>query len=880
MNLKDYANAVRDLDSLRRVCENYGCNFNSKDQSCCPFHNEKTPSFSIKDKGDGAIWKCFGKDKTCGSGDIFNFVMKMENVPFVEAVKKVYKILGLPIALAPTKEDKLIEYLKTTKNHKGIPYDSSYFYRDEKGKPLYIKIKYKDDTGKDYRVYALFEQDDMLKVDYKGEYFKNTPKYIYNYPGVKNAIETGKNVYLVEGEKDADNLIAKGFVATTTKVGTKIDYARFKEQLKGAKIVFIGDTGEAGDEYRDLCWDEFKDNASSYKIVTLPGLKDLGDNKDVTDWLEAGHTKEELVGAIKKAKPLDLKEFGKYKYNGLYTYYIKKAKKEDEEDEVKVVYDGLLEIASSNTDIDTKEETLTLKSRMYGREAEININKGLLSKSTFAETINNRKGFIIEPKKAGVVQDYLWTHYKYLMKYNELVEKMTTNKIGWIKYDSRSTFVYPKFDLSLDGVVYHNKDNRIEDRFSIKGNVEDYFKNVLSPLLGTDIGVIGIAATIGSLLLEKLNVHESFILDIYGKNGRGKTILLFALASIFGNPRDYSQEWNSTKTAIISNASDLNNFPLMLDDTKKCANKEMIAEIVYSLSGGKDKARANQDGSSREQKTFKNLTISTGETSLLNYLEGESSGAGAYGRVISIDTDEYEIFNSKEEADKMANECKKNYGVFGYEFCKWLYELFNDADKAESVIEKYNNYRDENYEKVSHHTSIRKANHIALLQVAYDLLDDFLTSKNINLFVRPYVFSDLLETSEKLSKEQDVYLNAYEDVIEQCYMLQDRIHIASRDGSFPPPRVVGWLKDNIFYILDKELVKDILEQHGDTRDILKEWRSRGYLITDTNRLQRSARPSYKIDGKSRSVNTYAINTSFYNGSKKLEEEQVSLNIVK
>lgn len=75
-------------------------------------------------------------------------------------------------------------------------------------------------------------------------------------------------------------------------------------------------------------------------------------------------------------------------------------------------------------------------------------------------------------------------------------------------------------------------------------------------------------------------------------------------------------------------------------------------------------------------------------------------------------------------------------------------------------------------------------------------------------------------------------------------------------------------------------MNDILEQHGDTRDILKEWRSRGYLITDTNRLQRSARPSYKIDGKSRSVNTYAINTSFYNGSKKLEEEQVSLNIVK
>ena len=39
----------------------------------CPFHNEKTPSFSIKQ--DGQFFKCFG----CGeSGNVFNFIMKME----------------------------------------------------------------------------------------------------------------------------------------------------------------------------------------------------------------------------------------------------------------------------------------------------------------------------------------------------------------------------------------------------------------------------------------------------------------------------------------------------------------------------------------------------------------------------------------------------------------------------------------------------------------------------------------------------------------------------------------------------------------------------------------------------------------------------------
>ena len=48
----------------------------------CPFHNEKTPSFSVSQ--DKQIYKCFG----CGeAGNIFTFVMKTKNLPFVEAVK-------------------------------------------------------------------------------------------------------------------------------------------------------------------------------------------------------------------------------------------------------------------------------------------------------------------------------------------------------------------------------------------------------------------------------------------------------------------------------------------------------------------------------------------------------------------------------------------------------------------------------------------------------------------------------------------------------------------------------------------------------------------------------------------------------------------------
>ena len=627
---------------------------------------------------------------------------------------------------------------------------------------------------------------------------------------------------------------------------------------------------ETPDNFVDVDYEDVKD---------IPVKKETGESLvEKVEEQQVEQPKEEVEEKPKeqpKQKPSNY-SYGQYSFNGKYTYY-EKTDKDGEVVETIIIYNGSLEIVSSNTDIDTNEETLVLRSRMFGREAETSIKKGLLSKHSFAEEINNQKGFLIPPRKTVDVQDFVAIQYSYLLASNKLVEKQVTNKIGWIRYNSKNTFIYPRSEVSIDGKIYHNENTTISEKFKSKGDLKDCIDNVLYPLLTTKIGVIAISATIGSLLLEKLNAHESFILDIYGKNGKGKTILLFALGSIFGNPRNYVQEWNSTKTAIISNASDLNNFPLMLDDTKKCTNKEMIAEVVYSLSGGKDKARANQDGSSREQKTFKNITISTGETSLLNYLEGESSGAGAYGRVISIDTDQYEIFNNKQEADALINHCTKNYGYFGFEFCKWMFTFLEDKDNLASLNSKYINYMNMYCDLVEHHTSVRKAKHIALLHVACDLLIDFLKTsyKKIEIDANN-IFMDLLEVSEKNSKEQDIYLNAYEDVITQCYMLQDRFHIITRDGSIPPDRVVGWFKDNVFYILDKELVKDILEQYGDFNDILKEWKLRGYLVTDTAKLQKTSRPTYKVDGKNKPIKTYAIDTRYYSETNKIEDENFKL----
>lgn len=58
----------------------------------CPFHKEKSPSFTVSD--DKGFYHCFG----CGAhGDIFDFVMQKQNMPFMEAVELLANLLGVEV---------------------------------------------------------------------------------------------------------------------------------------------------------------------------------------------------------------------------------------------------------------------------------------------------------------------------------------------------------------------------------------------------------------------------------------------------------------------------------------------------------------------------------------------------------------------------------------------------------------------------------------------------------------------------------------------------------------------------------------------------------------------------------------------------------------
>ena len=59
---------------------------------CCPFHNEKTPSFHVLP--DRQYYHCFGCKK---GGGVINFIMEIENLSYPDAVHFLAKRVNLPV---------------------------------------------------------------------------------------------------------------------------------------------------------------------------------------------------------------------------------------------------------------------------------------------------------------------------------------------------------------------------------------------------------------------------------------------------------------------------------------------------------------------------------------------------------------------------------------------------------------------------------------------------------------------------------------------------------------------------------------------------------------------------------------------------------------
>jgi hypothetical protein len=163
---------------------------------------------------------------------------------------------------------------------------ATYDYRDEKGVLLFQVCRF---DPKDFRPRR---PDGKLTLE-------GVRRVLYRLPDVLKAVAAGATIYLVEGEKDADNLHRLGVMATTNAGGAHKWRSEYSESLRGADVVLLPDNDKAGRDHAAAVATALTGIANRIRILDIAAhWPECPAKGDISDWLAAGGTTERLAAMV------------------------------------------------------------------------------------------------------------------------------------------------------------------------------------------------------------------------------------------------------------------------------------------------------------------------------------------------------------------------------------------------------------------------------------------------------------------------------------------------------------------------------------------------------------------------------------------------------
>ena len=280
---------IKDLVSISAVADYLGL---VEEYGKRKFPGERTASIQLyKDNR----FHDFGRNV---DGDIFDLMIHVRGYTLKEAIaelKSAFNIKDSPIGKNTVKEA-WIAYLERKFNAKYIEhYD--YFLTDQSGKAVYAytKVRLQDKAGKKKVIYGRFNGDRFI-LGLQGKKAKDILAiYGSSVFAIQKAIDHQETIFYVEGEKDVNTLMKRGYTVFTC--GGSGDWKKgVSEIVRQANVIILADNDKPGEQLAYQVMQDLQLIANNVSIIKpMPEVP----KADITDYFEEGHTVEEFENLIR-----------------------------------------------------------------------------------------------------------------------------------------------------------------------------------------------------------------------------------------------------------------------------------------------------------------------------------------------------------------------------------------------------------------------------------------------------------------------------------------------------------------------------------------------------------------------------------------------------
>ncbi len=844
----------------------------------CPAHDDKTASLCVRDGDKGIVLKC---QAGCATEAVLDAMgLKMRDL---------FRERDAPDGLNVYPAKPTGPARKGGGKKPRGKFVCAYPYRDETGKVLFEACRYQCPDGS--KTFSLRQPDPSKPEGYK--YTKDGARLVlYRLPELLAAIKAGQPVFVVEGEKDCDNMAKLGHAATTNPMGAgKWLAGDYSPSLTGADVYIIPDNDDVGRSHAGQVAQSVYKLAKRVRIINLAKicaeLPPKGDISDLFKLLGRSAGEDALKRAMEAAEnytgdALAQRDAVAEYYNRVYGYCVDNGRicQETAEGPKPLANFVVLPraVVSRDDGVNVTQETVLDGWTMNGAPLpRVSVKTDQFDSMGW---VTKNWDFRANIAPGNTVKDRL--RYAISEVGRETCERVTQyTHTGWRKIGGKWAYLYEGGAIGAEGVTVslasglnlYRLDGGGAPEFD-KISYQDgalmtlNLRNVIAehicvPLLGT----VFLAPL--REFLEATGVAPAYALFLLGGTGGRKSTAAALALSHFGNfnNRNLPASFNDTANFIRKKAFWLKDMPIVVDDYHPVSSlqerKKMEAtaqSLARAFGDGAERGRMKSDLSLQESMPPRGVAIISGE---------DTPGVGESGMArfyfVNVKPGNVPASESLTETQELARQGYLQKSMQGY--IRWL---LKQIDELPQLLHKtFVQNRAVALEKTKGQHG-RSAEAIAHMMLGYDSMLRYMrdmgaltTDECVEMSAHAWavVTDNSRRQANEMREERPskLFLSTISELLlSKSASVRDLTTGPGVDGHAPSALkdMIGYMDADFYYLLPNVAYRAVAKLCSDqgqafpltSKMLYKQMREDGVLTAETTTSDSATRPKW-IDGK-------------------------------